>query len=250
MSKFCTKCGAACDDSTAFCTSCGAKFDAASQQPAAAKPAAAAAASGEEKSILEKFKENANMDTIKGLKDRPDFTKIVGIAVVAVAALIVLIIIISLAGSGWKKPVNNFFKGIEDNDPDTFMKSYCEVQLDYLEDYYKDMDSKIDDVFEKRLDRAMDTLKDELGKDIKISFKITDKDKLSDKKLDDYKDEIKKLYDAKGIDVSAGYELEIEYTIEGKKDEDEDDGEMIVLKVDGEWCVYGWEFDGVLGKAI
>lgn len=249
MSKFCTKCGAACDDNTAFCTSCGAKFDAAPAQQAQSAQQAQANNAGGDKSILDKFKENATMDNIKNLSSQPNFTKIVGIAVVAVAALIILIIIFSIAGSGWKKPVKNFFNGIEDTDAETFIKSMCEAQVDGMEKAYKGSDTDFDEAIEKRLENTMDYLEDELGKDVKISFKITDKDKLSDKKLDDIKDSIKETYNAKGIKVTKGYELEIDYTIKGDDDKDKDDGEMVVAKVDGKWCLYSYDFDGILKKA-
>lgn len=245
MAKFCTKCGASCDDNTAFCTSCGAKFDAATSAPAGS---ASGANGGSEKTILDKFKESANMETIKSLSSRPDFTKIVGIAVVAVAALIILIILISILGGAWKKPVKNMFKGMRDCDAEKLIEVTDEYRLDKFEDSYKGSDKSYDETLEKRLEDTMDQLEDELGKDVKISYDITDKDKLSDRDLDDIKDILKKSYDAKGVKVTKGYELDIEYTAKGKKDDDDDDGKIVVVKIDGDWYLWAASFDGVLGK--
>ena len=120
MSKFCTKCGASIEDNSSFCTSCGAKFDAA--------PAASTASADSNDSILDKFKANANVETIKGLQSNPNFKKYVGIGVVAIAAIIIICILVSVLSGGYMKPIENYFEGIVKKDAETFMEAYHEYQ--------------------------------------------------------------------------------------------------------------------------
>jgi len=118
-------------------------------------------------------------------------------------------------------------KGIEKQDADKFLSAYPEFLADQ-------MDSYIDD---DAMEEMYDMLEDECGKNIKISYKVTDKDKLDKGDLEDYEDEIDDNYDEK-VKVTAGYELEVEMKIKGKDDEDEDENDFVILKIDGDWCVY------------
>lgn len=238
MAKFCTKCGASCDDSTAFCTSCGAKFD------SAAQPQAAATAGTEDKSILDKFKENANVDTLKGLQKNPNFNKIVGIAAVGVLALIILIILISTLGAGYKKPIGNFLKAIEEKDPKAYVKTIPDFEYDYYKKKLKDSDKydKPEDLFEEQLEKSLEELEDDYGKKIKLSYKVVDKEKLDDDDLKDIKKIFKENYDEKSVDVSKGYEVDVEVKVKGKDDKDEEDVTFTVVKVNGDWVIY--EVDG------
>lgn len=64
---------------------------------------------------------------------------------------------------------------------------------------------------------------------------------LKNKEANDVAEKMEKVYkdllkDIKDIEVTAGYELTVEYKIEGKDDEDEDEITLIVLKVNGKWC--------------
>lgn len=239
MAKFCTKCGASCDDSTAFCTSCGAKFD------SAAQPQAAPTAGSEDKTILDKFKENANVESIKGLQKNPNFNKIVGISAVAVLALIILIILLSTLGAGYKKPIGNWLKAIEDKDPKTAVKTIPEFQYDYLKKQIKDSDKydDVEDYFKESLEESLDGLEEDYGKKIKLSYKIIDKEKLDDDDLKDIKKDYKERYDEKGVDVSKGYEVDVEVKIKGKDDKDEEDVTFTVVKVNGDWVIYDVDGD-------
>ena len=242
MAKFCTKCGAQCDDSTVFCTKCGAKFD------NAAPSQAAPASDGGEKTILEKFKENANMESIKELQKNPNFNKILGIAVIAVAAIIIIAIIISIATSGYKKPIDNFFKGIQKTDAEAFISTVPEYITESMEDnikdgyYGEDVDS-IEEYYENYLEEMLDVLEDDFGKDVKFSYKVVDKEELKNRDINDIEDSAEEIYDEK-IDVSKGYEVDVEYTIKGKDDKEEDlDATFIIIKVDGNWAIQNFELD-------
>ena len=232
MSKFCTKCGAQCDDTTAFCTKCGAKLD-------GAAPAQAAAANGDEKTILDKFKENANMESIKELQKNPKFTMIVGVAVIAVALIIIIAIIASIASSGWKKPIKNFFKGIENTNVETYLKTMSEAKIDYLDEMYDDYEESQ----EEWLEDTMDTLEDDFGKNVKFSYKIVEKEEMKNRDLKDIEETYEEIYEEK-VDVSKGYEVDVEYSIKGKEDKEKDlDATFYVVKVDGEWVLEGFELD-------
>ncbi|MFA5658886.1 MAG: hypothetical protein WC900_06340, partial [Oscillospiraceae bacterium] len=125
------------------------------------------------------------------------------------------------------KPIDNMIKGIENQDADIFLSAYPEFLADQ-------MDSYIDD---DTMEDMYDSFEDEYGKNIKISYKVTDKDKLDKDDLTDYEEEIDDYYDEK-VDIAEGYEVEVELTIEGDDDNDNDDTDFVVLKIDGDWCVY------------
>lgn len=239
MSKFCTKCGATLEDNAAFCTSCGTKFEAVAQPQAA--PAQAPASSGE--SILDKVKANANVESLKKLQSDPNFTKYVGIGAVAVVVLILIIILVNVIGSGYEKPIDKFLKGIEKEDGEIIMEAFHEQEL---KSEKKDMEwtsKEQKDSYESmaKLNYAM--YEAEFGKKLSISWKEVDREKLDDDDLKEYEDTLEEMWDEKGLDVSKGYEVDVEIKVKGKDDKDELDGSFVVLKVDGDWCLYANSID-------
>ncbi|MFA5658303.1 MAG: zinc ribbon domain-containing protein [Oscillospiraceae bacterium] len=215
MAKFCTSCGSQVPEEASNCPNCGAPTG-------STAPASPAAPSAPTATYAAPAPEGVSAKPAKG-----NIPTYIGIGVVAVIAIIVIALIASLFGGGYKKPIDNMIKGIEKQDADKFLSAYPEFLADQ-------MDSYIDD---DAMEEMYDMLEDEYGKNIKISYKVTDKDKLDKGDLEDYEDEIDDNYDEK-VKVTAGYELEVEMKIKGKDDEDEDENDFVILKIDGDWCVY------------
>ncbi|MBS6645304.1 MAG: zinc-ribbon domain-containing protein [Clostridiaceae bacterium] len=136
-----------------------------------------------------------------------------------------------------------------------------------------DFDEAMDE-FKDEMSDGFDDLKEMYGKDFKVKYEILDKDKMSKSDLkkvrNSYRDlrsrlewvqEDGKFYDAiedeldsatlkkfnklvnqlsddlKEIEVTEGYTLEVNVSIEGKEDDDDEDMKLNVIKVNGKWCI-------------
>ncbi|WP_180994711.1 zinc ribbon domain-containing protein [Clostridium sp. chh4-2] len=124
------------------------------------------------------------------------------------------------------------------------------------------------------LSDGFDDLKEMYGKDFKVKYEILDKDKMSKSDLKKVKSSYKNLRsylewvqedgrfygdiedeldsstlkkfnklvnqlsdDLKDIEVTDGYTLEVNISIEGKEDDDDQDITVNVIKVNGKWCI-------------
>lgn len=205
MSKFCEKCGAEMDDTAVECSNCAEKEVAATTE---AKVEGTTA-------------ETATTDSNKKSNKTVIFA---GIGAVVIIAIIVLVALIS--GNNYKKPINNFFKGMEKADLDKYLSAFPEFM-------------EMDENFEQEdLDEMLEDLEDEYGDKIKISYKILDKEKIDKEDLEDLQDKIEDYYDEE-VKVKKGYELSIKSTIKGKDDEESDTSTLEVYKIDGKWCILG-----------
>lgn len=124
------------------------------------------------------------------------------------------------------------------------------------------------------LSDGFDEIKDMYGKDFKVKYEVLDKDKMSKSDLKKVKSSYKDLRsylelvqedgrfysdiedeldsatlkkfnklvdqlsdDLKDIEVTEGYTLEVNFSIEGKDDDDDQDLTFNVIKVNGKWCI-------------
>lgn len=157
-----------------------------------------------------------------------------GFVVIGVAVAILLIIIIALLssifGGGYKKPVKDFEKSLNEGDG----KLFIEAMLP--EKFLDDVDDSQYELISDLVGSLKDFAEDEYGKNVKFIIDIEDKEKLE-------KDEIsalESLYTSTyGLDVeiTKGYELDTELTVKGKKGKDSKDMELVVFKIEGE----GWK---------
>lgn len=203
MSKFCENCGAEMNDNDTVCQYC--------------TPTA------EETPInnVESTVENSNTTNTANTKSGNG--KNIAIVGGIVAAIIVIaIIIFSIFGNGYKKPIDNYFKGMEKGNAETYLKAFPE---------FMDMDKNIDEDY---MEEMLDNLEDEYGEKIKVSYKITKKEKIKKDDLENVAKYIDEKYD-EDVKVSAGYEVKVKATIKGKDDEDTDSQKMYVYKIDGKW---------------
>ncbi len=202
--KNCTNCGAQMADDATFCANCGTAVQ------AEVIPAAPAAAQ----------------------KPALDIKKLLPIGIGAVALIIVIALIAGIAGSGYKNPVkyyeqmlNGNFKNIEKIIPE---KAIEESEEDI------DFDDLVEEA-EEEYELYLEELEEDYGDNVKIDIKITDKDVLKEKKLNNIRDGLKDNYDIPKKSVTKAYKLELELSIKGSDDEETDDLDVIVAKIDGKW---------------
>jgi len=136
-----------------------------------------------------------------------------------------------------RRPVNNFFdftvKGninkLKDLAPSAF---WANLELKN--------DVKITDIkssLEKEFEDQLQTLEKEYGKNLKVEFVILDKEELDNYDLDNLKDTLEENYNIPKKSVTNAFELEIEATIKGTDDEDTQEQDMTIVKIDGKWYI-------------
>lgn len=199
MSKFCENCGAEMADDEVVCKHCGPQAEPVANDPVVENTSNATS--------------SANSNNTKNIAI---------IAGIAAVVIILVIVIFSIFGKGWKKPIDNYFKGMEKGKVETYLKAYPE---------FMDMDENID---EEYMEDMLDEFEDEYGEKIKISYEVTKKEKIEKDDLKDVQEYIKERYE-EDVKVSKGYELKVKATIKGKDDEDTDSQKMYVYKIDGKW---------------
>ena len=205
MSKFCENCGAEMDDNQVVCPNCG---NGAEAQTA---------------TVEEPIKETTTTSTSSVNKENLKKYGIIGGIVLAV--IVVIALLASLLGGGWKKPIDNYFKGMEKGNLKTYTKAYP--------DFYNDkMDLDEDD-----MEKEHDNLEDKYGEKIKIKYKITKNEKIKKDDLKKIQEYIEKVYD-EDVKVSAGKEVKVKATIKGKDDDDTKTEKMYVYKIDGKWKLF------------
>ena len=197
MSKFCENCGAEMEDTETVCKYCGPQAEAVKANEPATEGTASKAQSLDTKNIA----------IIGGI---------------AAAVVILLVILFSIFGKGYKKPIDNYFKGMVKGDVDKYLSAYPE---------FMDMGDKID---KDTMEDMVDDLEDEYGEKLKVSYDITKKEKIKKDSLEDVQKYISERYD-EDVKVSKGYEVKVKATIKGKDDEDTDTQKMYVYKIDGKW---------------
>jgi hypothetical protein len=211
---FCPKCGKPFEENAANCAFCGAK------NPAAPAPAV-------------NPKVNEIVNKAKSLNKK----NVVIVAVAAIAIIAVISLLASLLGGGYKKAIDNFFAFSIECDADKLDDLAPAKYWDELEDEYdvklKDIKEEIEESFEEQLE----SLEDYYGKNIKVKYDILDKEELDEDDLDEIKDELKEKYGISKKSVKKALEVEVEATIKGKDDEDTQEQDMIIVKIDNKWYI-------------
>lgn len=266
MSKFCAHCGTQLPDEANVCTNCGTPVADAPAAPDAAETAAPvneAPAPAAENDVpvvdnaapkAEKAAPVINVDALKsnvskiasnvGETATVQFNKVksdkklLGIVIGAAAiVLVAVIILVSSIGGGYKSAINNYFDVMIEGKANKIEKLAPKQYWDYLEEEedvtLEDLKEDYEDSFEDQIDQ----LEDEYGKNYKFSYKITDKDDITTKKFKNIQENLKDKYDIPKKSVTKGYKVDVELSIKGSEDEDENDTTLYVVKIDGDWYV-------------
>lgn len=265
MSKFCQNCGKALGDADRFCDGCGASQEvtpvsqpapqpvqAEAPQPVQQAPVATAPETPKApkvnidvNKIIDQVKTFANGVVERCKADKKYLYTCAGIAGGAVLVLVLLLALVFGGNGGMTKPIDTLidvaFKGKIEKITDLAPEEYW----DYLEEEYDvDIDDILDEA-EDSFDDMMDTYEDEYGDNIRVSYKVEDKKKLSDKKLEGIAEALADEYDLDEDDFTEAYELDVEMTIKGSEDDDDQNAEITVIKYKGKWYAISWyKYDG------
>ena len=215
MSKFCNNCGSVMEDDAVFCTNCGAK-----EAPAA--PVAPAAAPN--------YSYAGTPQQPEGGKKGLPFALIGAIAIVAV----VILAIVLFAGGGHKDVAKNL-EAVLNGKANKLESLAPKAFWEYMEDEHDVELKDLKEDFEDNYEDALDELEDEYGKNVKFTVKVTDSEKMDKDDVKDIAKAIDKSYDIDKDKIKAAYELELEMTIKGKDEKDEQDMDIVAVKISGKW---------------
>lgn len=257
--KYCKNCGNQLSDSAAFCGNCGTVADTTpgtsatqesttTQEPTTTQeitstPEASTnqesnstqdTTTAQESPVMQQIPGTQGVPFNSGAFAQPANDKNRKIGIIAFIAIVILAFILlymlifrNLFGGSYKTPVKNIISAIENQDIKKLYKALPDYQVkelkEQLADYY---DGDIDEFWSSSM-----------MEDVSIDYEISDKEKLTKDELSNIRSDIKDYYDEK-VKVSAGYELEVEFTIEMFGMEEESTTYMTVVKMDGKWVVY------------
>jgi len=146
--------------------------------------------------------------------------------IIAVVAAVVLILV-ALLGGGYKKPLKNYFNGIQKTNAKTYLKAFPEFMKDDLEDTYD----------KEYLEDMKESMEKKYGDKVKISYKVLDKTKLTKDEIKDVKESLENKYDDEKIKISAGYEVCVKITVKGSDEKKTTYTSFEVYKINGKWCM-------------
>lgn len=205
MAKFCGKCGAQLKEGSRFCVQCGAPVPQANAQGNAGQEAPQMGAAG-------------NMQG--GYAGSPVKKTAVWKPIVAVAAVVVVlaVVLFGVFGTkGYEKPIKYLEKGMNEGDIQTLAKAFP----DGVEELVAYLPEDLSDLFP--------------GYDIEID--VVDKEKLAKDEMVSILSEEYDMTTSELKDVTAAYILEIEMTAVIDGEEESEEEEIPVVKMDGKWVI-------------
>lgn len=225
MSKICKNCGNPIPDEAVICTNCGAAVEQPQQTGGG----------------TQKLTDMGNTFVEKLKTDRKVLGISIGVAVLAIAAVVVLWVIVG--PGGYNKAVKSYIDFSILGKTELAEELMPKSVWDYLEDEeILDMGDFIDAYDEQYEEYVLPALEEEFGENIRVKYKVTDEDELSERKMEDLRDYLKDQYDVSRRDVKKAYEVEIEATVIGDKDEDTDSMDCVVVNIAGKWYVLSEDY--------
>lgn len=248
MSKFCSNCGNQLPDEANVCTKCGkvlAEVPVQPQQTVPVQDTPPVQPNNDYYSQAPAFAQPVSNPNGFANKLKTD-KKFMGIIIGAVAAIVaVVIILILLLGGG--SGDNGSYKGAVDiyidvmnGDADS-VEYLCPPQYwDYLKDEEgTDMDEIIDE-FETSYKSMAKMYEMSVGKNFEFSMEILDEEKMSD---DDLEEALENIEDYGIKEITDGYCLKVELTIEGDDDSKTQKATIYSVEIDGKWYLLNESFD-------
>ena len=260
MSKFCSSCGQPLAEGAAFCSSCGKAVEAqapvehdipveTATEEAAVQPEAPAAKENPVNKIVDKVQDFAQKatvyckDYIAKAKTNPKMWIAPGAIAAGVIALIVVVCVL-VAGSKYTTALDNYIAVNFRGDASKIELLAPKEYWDYLEE---EQDVSLDDLkerMEENWDDVKDALEEQYGKNIRVTYKVTKEREISDKKLEKIAEALEETYDIDAKSVKAGYKIEVELTIAGSEDDDDDEGTFNVVKIGNRWYLINYYESG------
>lgn len=217
MAKFCGKCGAELVEGSKFCVKCGAPVP----QPGAQRSSAPSETPGNVQGNAQGNYQQGTANTQNGYSGASATKKPFAWPIIAALAAVVVVLSLILFGvfgtKGYEKPIKYMEKGINEGDIKTFAKAFpdgVEGLVSYLPD-------DLSEIFP--------------GYDMK--FDIVDKEKLDKDEMalilsDEYNMSASELKD-----VTAAYILDVEMSAVIDDEEESEETEIPVVKMDGKWVI-------------
>lgn len=248
----CTKCGAELNPNAKFCTTCGTFVEnATTAAPAAAPSEQYAPPAQPEAPVAQPAKtESAKID-VNDVKDQLVKTASPIINVIkniwankkirlGIIIGVALILVIGIAGrvmdsTGYKSALNNYVAVMNGN----AKKIEKLMPKEYWEYMEEENDQELDDIiddFDDEYEDLVENWEDEYGKNLKVSYEIEESEKMDKDDVEDMAEALEEKYsfiDEK--DVKQAYEVEIELTVKGKKDDNSQDMDVLCVKIGSGW---------------
>ncbi|MBQ7981371.1 MAG: hypothetical protein IJ305_07180 [Oscillospiraceae bacterium] len=159
------------------------------------------------------------------------------VALIALGTVITLIVLLIVSvGGNYKKPVNQLVKAFNECDGEVLVEATCTKKM--LRYYDKKKNWEYEDVcdeFEDMIDDAIDDWEDDFGDDVVLSVEFGDKYELDEDEIEEIEDDYKN--NGYRVKIDKAYELECNIAFVGEDDKDDEDYDLIVIKVEGE----GWK---------
>lgn len=207
---FCPKCGKPFEENAVNCAYCGAR------NPQAPAP-----------------KVNEIVNKAKSINKK----NISILASVLALIVIAIVLVVSIFGNKHGKVIDKYFKLTYGGEQKLIEELAPEQFWEKLEKKtgakYKDIEEVLEAVF----DSENEDYEEDYGKNIKVKFDIVEKEKYDEDDLEDVKDFLKERFGIPRKSISAAYDVEIEYTIEGDDDEKNDEATFELVKIDGKWYI-------------
>ena len=238
MSKFCTNCGSALEENVKFCTSCGQAVEA---EVAPAAPVAEAAPAAVEAPAVETpveaapAKSAASFDFKKLLENK----KRLAIIGAAVAAVVILILVLSMGGGSGKAYLSQVDAYL-DYSIGKASKSQIEnlmpeeIWLRVQTSQEKPMAELLDYLMEQQESRAQQ-FAGKYGTNIKATYTVIRDWTISEERQAQISAYLAQKYGFEEGCVTDAHKLEMEATIKGSVDEEDDSMTAYMLKIGGKW---------------
>lgn len=245
MSKFCTNCGNALEENVKFCTGCGKAVEAepvVEETPAApvveeapAPPAAEEAPAAVAVEAPAPAKAAPSFDFKKLLENK----KMLAIAGAAVAVVVILLLVLTLGGGkggGYMSAVDTYMDytlGVASKSQlESLLPEEMWLQMQTYQE--KPMEQLLETLMQRMENRAKQ-FEQEYGKKVKVDYEVIRDWTVSDTMREMTSAYLQAQYGFEEDCVSDIRKLELEATIGGTIDEETDEMEFYVLKIDGEW---------------
>lgn len=217
MAKFCGKCGAELVEGSKFCVKCGAPVPQSGAQRSSAPSETPGNMQGNAQGNYQQGTANAQNGYSGVSAAKKPFAWPIIAALAAIVVILSLILFGIFGTKGYEKPIKYMEKGINEGDLKTFAKAFpdgVEGLVSYLPD-------DLSEIFP--------------GYDMK--FDIVDKEKLDKDEMalilsDEYNMSASELKD-----VTAAYILDVEMSAVIDGEEESEETEIPVVKMDGKWVI-------------
>ncbi len=124
----------------------------------------------------------------------------------------------------YEDPIKNVVEGVGKANISKFMSAYPSFIAENINQI----------IDEDYLQSQLEDYEDIYGNNIEMSYSITNKEEISEEDLKEEEEELKDTYD-EDVDITKGYNLEVELKIKGDEDEDTEEDSFEVYEINGTW---------------